>query len=253
MLPNFLPTVVFAGLRPSRKPRWLLLLPRHPLRLPLSRQGPRSRRRRSWALTMRSRRTPQTTAKVRRIHVYTHAHTLKSSVPAHYFHSLYICHTELKQWPPCLLSLLVAVNRFPLLSLRPDAVCGRDVRAISVTCLLVVTLAFQGCWLLPERSCSGVSCSSSACQRLCCLLRGSFSSHSSLSSSYTFSANTVERHTLLITRYLLEKEVQHVWNCSHSNDVLNRAVIWFWKNSWFLWGCFLKKHKLSDCFSEMKD
>lgn len=64
-LPNLHPTFfVFIGLRPSRKPRWLPLLPRRPLRLPLSRQGPQSRRRRSWAPTMRSRRTPQTTAKV---------------------------------------------------------------------------------------------------------------------------------------------------------------------------------------------
>lgn len=57
--------VVFAGLRPSRKPRRVPLLPRRPLRLPPSRRGPRSRRRRSWAPTMRSRRTPRTTAKVR--------------------------------------------------------------------------------------------------------------------------------------------------------------------------------------------
>lgn len=65
---NSHPAVVFTGLRPSRKPRWAPLLPRRPLRLPLSRQGPQSRRRRSWAPMMRSRRTPQTTAKVRRTH-----------------------------------------------------------------------------------------------------------------------------------------------------------------------------------------
>lgn len=71
-------SAVFTGLRPSRKPRWVRLLPHRPLRLPLSQQGPQSRRRRSWAPTMRSKRTQQTTAKVRRT-------TLKSPALACYF------------------------------------------------------------------------------------------------------------------------------------------------------------------------
>lgn len=65
-LPYRLCPAVFPGLRPSRKPQRARLLPRRPPRLPPSRQGPQSRRRRSWAPTMRSKRTQQTTAKVRR-------------------------------------------------------------------------------------------------------------------------------------------------------------------------------------------
>lgn len=68
---------VFTGLKPSRKPRLLPLpLPRHLLRLPLSWQDNLSQRKRSWALTMRSRRTQQTTVKVRA----TDAHVLNSSL-----------------------------------------------------------------------------------------------------------------------------------------------------------------------------
>lgn len=120
---------MFTGLRPSRKPRWVRLLPHRPLRLPLSQQGHRSRRRRSWALTMRSKRTPQTTAKVRQ------TDTNWSSVLAHYFHSLHLSRTAL-QWLPGLLSLLLSA----ILLLCPPW-----------TCVIVVTSRLFGC-----SSCSSI-------------------------------------------------------------------------------------------------
>ena len=137
---NLHPSAVFTGLRPSRKPRWAPLLPHHPLRPPLSRQGPRSRRRRSWAPTMRSRRTPQTTAKVRQTHTqtYTHTYTLKSSVYADYFYSLHLSHRA-QQWLPCLLSLLFFPSFLP-----PSCCCSHqfDTRA---TCDSSVSRLFGCC------------------------------------------------------------------------------------------------------------
>lgn len=110
---SFYPSVVvFSGLRPSRKLRWVPLLPHRPLRLLLSRQGPRSRRRRSWALTMRSRRTLQITAKVRTTLTHSRTHTLE---PA----------------PVC--------DSLPFLP--PDGICSSIVKTI----MAVVTPAFQGC------------------------------------------------------------------------------------------------------------
>lgn len=103
--PNGHLVVVFTGLRRSRKPRWVPLLPRHPLRLLLSRQGPRSQRRRSWAQMMRSRRTPQTTAKVRSIH--TEVIGPKS------LSILYISHRP-QRCRICTILLLSAFARLPL-------------------------------------------------------------------------------------------------------------------------------------------
>lgn len=122
--PNFWSTVVFSGLRPSRKPRWVPLLPRRPLHLPLSRQGPRSRRRRSWAPTMRSRRIPRTTVKVR---MHTNRHTLTHTYCRHLSQpvtsSLYICRTELDSGCPvshCLFSISVSVFALPPSFLPPS-------------------------------------------------------------------------------------------------------------------------------------
>lgn len=143
-------TVVFAGLRRSRKPQWAPLLPRHPLHLPLSRQGPQSRRRRSWAPTMRSKRTLQTTAKVRTIHKQTDPHILKSSVPNHYFHFLRLSCRD-QQW--LFLFLLFCHSHF---SLHPDGICSCVILDVSVTCSVVVTPAFQGCLIVAknEQQCS---------------------------------------------------------------------------------------------------
>lgn len=69
--------VVFTGLKPSRKPRLVPHpLPHHLLRPLRSCRDQQSRRRRSWAQMMRSRRTLQTTVKVR----VTDTHMLNSSV-----------------------------------------------------------------------------------------------------------------------------------------------------------------------------
>lgn len=120
---------VFTGLRPSRKPRWVHLLLHRPLRLPLSQQGPRSRRRRSWALTMRSKRTPQTTAKVRRTRA--HSYHLSPRVTS----ALYV-----RQ----LASDSASVCSSPLSSLHPDASSGGSVEK---TRTKVVTSRLSDCCL----------------------------------------------------------------------------------------------------------